>query len=77
MIQLFASFMGTNARASNTTPQFSVRPISPPTPQRPTMSWMFQGQNSDFQRSMESLLTQDPYQPVNSSPSNVNNQSNK
>ena len=36
------------------------------------MTWMFQGQNNDITRSMESLHTQDPYQSVNSTQSHAN-----
>ena len=83
MIQLFSLFLGANAGTQTTsTPMVAVkfstntqqpaRPFSSLTQQLIPMAWMFQGQNNDITRSMESLHTQDPYQPVNSTQSHAN-----
>ena len=82
--QLFSSFSGANARyfKATSTPftpgrfctntQQPARPFSLSTQQPMSMALMFQSQNTDFARSMESLYTKDPYQSVNSPPNHIN-----
>ena len=55
----------------STNTQQPARSFSPPAQQPMSIAWMFQGQNTDFVCSIESLHTQDSYQPVNSPPNHM------